>query len=166
MGRSPLTLQNEAEEWLAEMGLRQPGVVSQAFLDVKVGHRVWNSKCEISRFEIARDVLDASGRGAEHGGDELLAWYSDIVAEWADIYKTPSLPGANHAVLDWAETAGILPRLWSLYEKGPRTTEDRNALKVLVVGITDASDEQAEAWIGAKERLKGHSSGEKEDWGT
>jgi hypothetical protein len=166
MGRSPLTLQNEAEEWLAEIGVRQPEVVSQAFLDVKVGHRVWNSKCEVSRFEIANDVLNASGREAEHGGDELRTWYSEIVAEWADIYKTSSLPGANHAVLDWAETAGILPRLWSLYEKGPRTTEDRNALKVLVVGVTDASDEQAEAWISAKEHLKGQPSGEKEDRGT
>ena len=63
MGRSPLTLQNEAEQWLGEIGVRKPGAVSRAFLDVKVGHRVWNSKCEVSRFEIASDVLNASGQG-------------------------------------------------------------------------------------------------------
>ena len=166
LGKSPMALQNEAEKWLAEIGVRQPGVISQAFLDIRVGHRMRNSKCEVSRFEIANDVLNASGRGTEHGGDELLAWHSDIVAEWADIYKTRFLADANHAILGWAESAGILPKLWSLYENGPRTTKDRNTLKALVVGITDASDEQAEAWISAKECVKVNSSGEKKDWGT
>ena len=28
MGRSPLTLQNEAKQWLREIGVRKPGVVS------------------------------------------------------------------------------------------------------------------------------------------
>lgn len=164
MGKSPLTLQNEAEKWLAQIGVHQPGVVSQAFLDVKVGHRVWNSKCEVSRFEIARDVLSASGRGDERACDELRAWYSDIVAEWEDIHKTRSLPDADHAVVDWLESAGMLPKLWSLYENGPRTTRDRDTLKALVVGITDASNEQAEAWISAEERSKGCLLGEaKED---
>lgn len=159
LGKSPLTLQNEAEKWLAEIGVRQPGVVSQAFLDVMVGHRVWVGKCEVSRFEIARDVLSASGREEEHAGDELRAWYSDIVAEWADIYNTGSLSDANHTIASWAESAGILPKLWSLYANGPRTTKDRSTLKALVVSITDANDEQAEAWICAEEHLKGRSFG-------
>ena len=77
--------------------------------------------------------------------------------------KTRSLPDANYAVVDWVETAGILPRLWSLYENGPRTVEDRNTLKALVVGITNASDQQAEAWISAEESRKGHSSGRAEE---
>ena len=163
MGKSPLTLQDEAEEWLADIGARQPRVISQAFIDTKAGHRIWNSKCEVSRFGIASDVLHASERAAEHKKDELRAWYSDIVAEWADIYKTKSLPDANYAVVDWVETAGILPRLWSLYENGPRTIEDRNTLKALVVGITNASDQQAEAWISAQESRTGHSSGRAEE---
>lgn len=159
MGKAPLELRDEAEKWLAEIGVHQPSVVSQAFIDVKVGHRVWNSKCEVSRFDIASDVLNASERGAAHRGDELLAWYSDIVAEWADIHKTRSLPTANHAVMEWTETAGILSRLWSLYEGGMRTIEDRNTLKALVVGITNIGDQQAEAWIRARESLEEHSPG-------
>ena len=133
-------------------------VVSQAFIDTRVGDRIWNSKCEMCRFEIANVTLNASERGAERGSDELRTWYSDIVAEWADLYKTKSLPDANHAIVEWAETEGILPRLWSLYEKGARTINDRNTLKGLVVAITNASHQQAEAWICAEEKLRGHSS--------
>ena len=158
MGKSPLTLQDEAEEWLSDIGVRQPRVVSQAFIDARVGGRIWNSKCEMCRFEIANVMLNASERGAERGSDELRTWYSDIVAEWADLYQTRSLPDANHAIVEWAETEGILPRLWSLYEKGPRTIDDRNTLRALVVAITNASEQQAEAWICAEEKLRGHSS--------
>ena len=158
MEKSPLTLQDEAEEWLSNLGVRQPRVVSQAFIDTRVGDRIWKSKCEMCRFEIANVTLNASERGAERGSDELRTWYSDIVAEWADLYKTKSLPDANHAIVEWAETEGILPRLWSLYEKGPRTIDDRNTLKGLVVAITNASNQQAEAWICAEEKLRGHSS--------
>ena len=157
MGKSPLTLQDEAEEWLADIGVGQPRVVSQAFIDARVGDRVWNSKCEMCRFAIANVILNASERRAERD-DELRTWYADIVAEWADLYQARSLPDANHAILEWTETEGILPRLWSLYEKGPRTIDDRNTLKALVVAITNASDQQADAWIRAEENLHGHSS--------
>lgn len=151
MGKSPLTLQDEVEAWLADMSVRQPRVISQAFLDTRVGHRVWNSKCEMSRFEIASAVLSRSELGAERKNDELQEWYSDIVAEWADLYKTTSLPDANHAIVNWAETAALLPRLWSLYERGPRTMEDRTTLKALVVEVANVSDQQAEAWVSAEE---------------
>ena len=73
-------------------------------------------------------------------------------------HKIRSLPDANHAIVEWTETEGILPRLWSLYEKGPRTIDDRNTLRAPVVAITSASDQQAEVWIRAEENLQGHSS--------
>lgn len=151
IGKTPLDLRDEAEEWLAGMGVRQPRLVSQAFLDARVGHRIWHSKCEMSRYEIAKAILNTSEEGLEQKIDDLQAWYSDIVAEWADLYKTRSLPDANHAILDWAETAALLPRLWSLYERGPKAIEDRNTLKALVVEVVNATDQQAEAWIGANE---------------
>ena len=154
MGKSPLTLQDEAEKWLAEIEVRQPRVISQAFIDAKLWHRVWNNKCEMSRLEMVKKMLNVSERGAKQGHDELRAWYSDIVAEFANIYKTRSLPDSNYAIGGWAETEGILPRLWSLYANGAMTTEDRSTLKALVIEITNASDRQAEAWISAEERMK------------
>ena len=65
MGKSPLMLQDEAEEWLSGIGVRQPRVVSQAFIDARVGDRAWNSKCEMCRFAIANVVLNASEQRAE-----------------------------------------------------------------------------------------------------
>ena len=158
MGKSPLTLQDEAEEWLSDLGVPQARIVGQAFIDTRAGDRIWNSKCEMCRFELANVTLNASERGAESGIDELRHWYSDIVAEWADLYKTKSLSDANHAMLEWAETEAILPKLWSLYDNGPRTIGDRKTLKGLVVAITNVSNEQAEAWIYAEEKLRSHSS--------
>ena len=157
MGKSTLTLQDEAEEWLSDIGGRQPRVVSQAFIDARVGARVWNSKSEVCRFGIANVIVNASNRRAEQS-NELRTWYAVIVPEWAALYRIRSLPDANHAVVEWTETEGILPRLWSLYEKGPRTIDDRNTLRAFVVAITSASDQQAEAWIRAEENLQGHSS--------
>ena len=151
VGKSPLTLQHEAEEWLAKIGINRPHVVSRAFIDAIMGCREWQNKCDMSRFEVANKTLNRSEPGmGPRQAEEFQDWYSDIVMECANIYKT-SAPDANYAIAGWAETRGILPRLWGLYERGPKTMEDRDALKTLLTEILGVDERQADAWISAQE---------------
>ena len=100
------------------------------------------------------DIESASGGSAElehQRAEELREWYVNIVEEYADMVGVVSMPDANHQVMGWQEVHGFLSRLWSLYNRGPRTTEDRENLKALVTELTGASTERVELWVGQEE---------------
>ena len=153
MGKSINMLDDEANQWLSELGVKYWKAIGQAFVEARIEYRLWNNRREISRHGMV-NVGSASGGSAElahQRAEELREWYVDIVEEYADMVGATSMPDANHQVMGWQEVHGFLSRLWSLYKRGPRTTEDREHLKALVTGLTGASTERVELWVRQQE---------------
>ena len=147
------TLDDEAKQWLMGLGAKHWKAIGQAFVEAKIERRLLNNRLEISRHQMV-NIESMSGGSAElehQRVGELREWYANIVEEYADMVGSASMPDANHEVLGWQEEHGFLSRLWSLYKRGPRTTEDRDTLKALVMGIIGASTQRAELWVRQEE---------------
>ena len=158
MEKSIDTLNDEAREWLLGLDLKHWKAIGQAFVEARIEHRIWNSGRETSRHGMTNigSVPDGSAELHHQRAEELREWYVDIVEEHADMAGAASMPDANHHVMGWQEEHRFLSRLWSLYKRGPGTTEDRENLKVLAIGLTGASTERVELWVSQEEGRIGH----------
>ena len=153
MSKPLQTLNDEAEAWLSEIGMKHCKAIGQAFVETKMEPRIQNIRFELSRFEMTTtaSTSNMSAQEEERRVMELQNWHTDLVEECAEIFATKSMPDANHLLLDWQEQDAILPGLWSLYTRGPRASEDRKTLTTLAMEIAGASKEQAEMWIRERE---------------
>ena len=150
MDKSIPAIQDEAENWLKKIGIQRARVVSQAFLDTKIGHRISIIKSEGCRMEIANHSLNQSDVENELIYNDMVGWSTDQTIECSDILNTTPV-NANHVLLEWSENGNILEDLWSLYKSGLMTQQDRGVLKSIVAEITNANCQRVEEWISYKE---------------